>query len=102
MFTNVEEGNSFSSPGSSIRGVFPGKNTGVRKGGCWGLSGKGTQLQRRKEHWSGLPCPSPGELPGLGIEPWCPSLQADALALSHQDPSTTHTYILYMLNYIHL
>ena len=23
----------------------------------------------RQEHWSGLPCPSPGDLPGPGIEP---------------------------------
>ena len=23
----------------------------------------------RQEHWNGLPCPSPGDLPDLGIEP---------------------------------
>ena len=33
----------------------------------------------RQEYWSGLPFPSPGDLPGPGIEPRSPSLQADAL-----------------------
>ena len=33
----------------------------------------------RQEYWSGLPFPSPGDLPDLGIEPRSPSLQADAL-----------------------
>ena len=33
----------------------------------------------RQEYWSGLPLPSPGDLPDPGIEPGSPSLQADAL-----------------------
>ena len=33
----------------------------------------------RQEHWSGLPFPSPGDLPNPGIEPVSPALQADAL-----------------------
>ena len=33
----------------------------------------------RQEYWSGLPFPSPGELPGPGIEPGSPALQADSL-----------------------
>ena len=33
----------------------------------------------RQEYWSGLPFPSPGDLPDPGIEPRSPSLQADAL-----------------------
>ena len=33
----------------------------------------------RQEYWSGLPFPSPGDLPDPGIEPWCPAFQADAL-----------------------
>ena len=33
----------------------------------------------RQEYWSGLPFPSPGDLPNLGIEPGSPALQADAL-----------------------
>ena len=31
----------------------------------------------RQENWSGLPFPSPGDLPNPGIEPWSPALQAD-------------------------
>ena len=33
----------------------------------------------RQECWSGLPFPSPGDLPNPGIEPRSPALQADAL-----------------------
>ena len=32
----------------------------------------------RQEYWSGLPFPSPGDLPDPGIEPGPPTLQADA------------------------
>ena len=33
----------------------------------------------RKEYWSVLPFPSPGDLPNPGIKPGSPALQADAL-----------------------
>ena len=33
----------------------------------------------RQKYWSGLPFPSPGDLPNPGIEPGSPTLQADAL-----------------------
>ena len=33
----------------------------------------------RQEHWSGLPFPSPGDLPDPGTEPRSPTLQADTL-----------------------
>ena len=33
----------------------------------------------RQEYWSGLPLPSPGDLPDLGIKPRSPALQADSL-----------------------
>ena len=33
----------------------------------------------RQEYWSGLPFPSPGDLPDPGIEPGSPAFQADAL-----------------------
>ena len=33
----------------------------------------------RQVSWSGLPFPSPGDLPDPGIEPGSPVLQADAL-----------------------
>ena len=40
----------------------------------------------RQEYWSGLPCPPPGDLPDLGIEPRSPVspvLQVDSLPLSY-------------------
>ena len=33
----------------------------------------------KQEYWSGLPFPSPGDLPNPGIEPGSPALQADSL-----------------------
>ena len=33
----------------------------------------------RQEYWSGLPFPSPGDLPDPGIEPGSPVLQANSL-----------------------
>ena len=33
----------------------------------------------RQEYWSGLPFPSPGDLPDPGIEPRSPALLADTL-----------------------
>ena len=33
----------------------------------------------REEYWSGLPFPSPGDLPNPGIEPRYPALQVDSL-----------------------
>ena len=33
----------------------------------------------RQEYWSGLPFPSPGDLPDPGIEPGSPALQANSL-----------------------
>ena len=38
----------------------------------------------RREYWSGLPTPPPGDLPDPGIEPESSSLQADSLPLSHR------------------
>ena len=38
----------------------------------------------RQEYWSGLPCPPPGDIPDLEIEPAplvSPTLQADSLLL---------------------
>ena len=33
----------------------------------------------RQEYWSGLLCPSPGDLPNPGIKPASPALQVDSL-----------------------
>ena len=38
----------------------------------------------RQEYWSGLPFPSPGDLPYSGIEPGSPALEADSLP--HEPP----------------
>ena len=38
----------------------------------------------RQDDWSGLPLPTPGDLPDSGIEPMSPALQVDSLLLRHQ------------------
>ena len=40
-----------------------------------------------QEYWSGLPFPSPGDIPDPGMEPATPALQEDSLPLSHQSES---------------
>ena len=42
----------------------------------------------RQGYWSGLPFPSPGDLPEPGIEPRCPALQASAL--TSEPPGKPH------------
>ena len=43
----------------------------------------------RQEYWSGLPFPSPGDLPDPGIETGSPSLQVDSLPSELQGPPIT-------------
>jgi len=50
----------------------------------------------RQEYWSGLPFPSPGDLPNPGIEPVSPALQVDSLPLSLQGSPD-----MYVCMYIH-
>ena len=45
----------------------------------------------RQEYCSGLPFPSPGDLPDPGIEPRSPALQADAL--TSEPPGKPNTFI---------
>ena len=47
----------------------------------------------KQEYWSGLPLPSPGDLPDPGIEPESPALQAEALP---REPSGKPTHDLTM------
>ena len=47
----------------------------------------------RQECWSGLPFPSPGELPDPGIEPGSPALQAAAL-LSEPPGKLSQKYLM--------
>ena len=46
--------------------------------GC-SLPGSSVHGFPRQEYWSGLPFPSPEDLPDPGVEPTSPSLQADCL-----------------------
>ena len=41
----------------------------------------------RQEYWSGLPLPSPGDLPDPGIKPRSPALQVDSLPSEQQGSS---------------
>ena len=53
----------------------------------------------RQEYWSGLPLPSPGDLPKPGIEPGSPTLEADAL--TSEPPGKPNIYIhMYIFVYI--
>ena len=45
----------------------------------------------RQEYWSGLPFPSPGDLPDSGTEPRSPALQANSL--SSEPPKESHMYL---------
>ena len=51
----------------------------------YGLPGSSVHGFSRQEYKSGLPCPTPGDLPDPGIEPGSPALQAESLPLSHQE-----------------
>ena len=48
----------------------------------------------RQEYWSGLPFPSPGDLPDPGIKPRSPALQAGALP--SEPLGSTHKIWLYV------
>ena len=50
----------------------------------------------RQEYWSGLPCPSPGDLPNSGIKPRSPTLQADSL--SFELPTKTICLLVYLFH----
>ena len=47
----------------------------------------------RQEDWSGLPFPSPWDLPDPGIEPGSPALQADALLSEPPGKPTLYLFI---------
>ena len=48
----------------------------------------------RQEYWSGLPFPSPGDLPNPGIKHRSPALQADSLP--SELPGKPSTLMLYL------
>ena len=49
----------------------------------------------RQEYWSGLPCPSPGDLPNPGTEPT--SLKSPALAGEFFTTSVTWEALIYQI-----
>ena len=49
----------------------------------------------RQEYWSGLPSPSPGDLPNSGIRPGSPALQLDSLRA--EQPGKPHNEIVIWL-----
>ena len=51
----------------------------------------------RQEYWSGLPFPSPGDLPDPRIKPGSPALEADALT---SEPSGKRKGSVPLINYI--
>ena len=52
----------------------------------------------RQEYWSGLPFPSPGDLPDPGIEPRSPSLHADALTSEPPEDKTKAEDLTILVN----
>ena len=58
----------------------------------------------RQECWSGLPFPSPGDLPNSGIEPRSPALRADSLPTKlWGKPSyiVIYLYVIFPINLSH-
>ena len=49
----------------------------------------------KQEYWSGLPFPSPGDLPDPGIKPRSPALQADTLS---SEPPGKHKRLISKIN----
>ena len=49
----------------------------------------------RQDYWSGLPFPSPEDLPNPGIEPGSPTLQADSLPFEYREVRRFWTNMIY-------
>ena len=58
------------------------------------LPGSSVHGFSRQEYWSGLPFPSPGDLPDPRIEPRSPALQADALTSELPGKLSGHQAVL--------
>ena len=54
----------------------------------------------RQEYWTGLPFPSPGDLPDPGIEPRSPALQADSLPTELQGKPLSLFYFIFWNLYL--
>ena len=55
----------------------------------------------RQEYWSGLPFPSPGNLPNLGIKPRSPSLQSDSLPSEQAGKPYSSSLVNQLITYFH-
>ena len=54
-----------------------------------------------QEHWSGLPFPSPGDLPNPEIKPTSPAWQVDSLPLGHlRSPQRVKDGLFQVLTFI--
>ena len=61
------------------------------------------KTNKQKEYWSGLPFPSPGDLPDPGIEPGPPAFQADTLPLEppvKPIPAKIHPFFFSFMYYL--
>ena len=67
------------SPSSHMAlGLLPTLPSVRTEGACWARQAPLSVGSSRQEYWSGLPFPSPGDLPNPGMEPRSPTLQADS------------------------
>ena len=62
----------------------------------WTLAASLSTGSSRQEYWSGLPCPSPGDLPTLGIKPGSLALQANSFIISPGKPLPSKRQILHV------
>ena len=52
----------------------------------------------RQEHWNGLPCPLPDDLPNPGVKPKSPTLEADSLlSVPPGKPKITNNFSLLLV-----
>ena len=57
----------------------------------------------RQEYWSGLPFPTPGDLPDPGIKTVSSALKVDSLSISHLgSPESYSSYIFIVLGNLHI
>ena len=60
------------------KGTFHAKTDSIKDRNSMDLTEAEDIKKRWQEYWSGLPFPSPGDLPNPGIKPRSPALQADS------------------------
>ena len=62
-------------------------------------SGSSLHEISQQEYWSGLPFPSPGNLPYSGVKAVSPALEAGSLQLSHRESSRHKVIVLLRLHF---